>query len=56
MFMENFTKKVTENKVIYSTNNLRKLFKALEVYHVEGYKLAAGYNAKAKLYYMTLLR
>lgn len=56
MFMENFVKDILNGKVIYSMDSSRELFEALEVYHNEGYKLAAGYNAEMKKYYMVILR
>lgn len=55
MFMENFMKKVFGRKVTYYMDNQKDLFETLEVYHDEGYKLAAGYDKQKKLYYMTLL-
>lgn len=56
MFMENFTKDIVGDEVVYSMKTSTELFEALEVYHLEGYKLAAGYSAKTHMYYMTLLR
>ena len=56
MYFEDLQKSITGGKVVYSMKTKEEFLEFLETYHIEGYKLAAGYCGSSKLYYVTLLK